>query len=396
MKFLYHHRTLGRGGEGVHIASMVRALEALGHTTTMASPSGVDPLAMAGDSPIDKGPSKVRGMNRIWKFVSCWVPDIVFETLEILYNLVVLFRLGPILQRRGQDVYYERYAFFMFMGVFLAKYFGWPVLLEVNEVVGIQRARNQLLIPVSKWFEKLIFKKADVIFTVSSFLKEEVLSRSGKAEGVHVIPNAIDSRTLETNVTGEHIRTRYAFNGCVVVGFAGWFDAWDRLDLLIDVVRDVHKEYPSVRLMLVGNGPVADRLREQVRNRNLEEVVLLTGPVPRSEVLSYITAMDICVLPDSNIFGSPIVLFEFMGMGKAVIAPDLLPIRDIIEDRKDGLIVRRGDPHSLRQALSLLLSDNALRIELGERARQKVLHKHTWHENGKHVERFASALMEKS
>ncbi|MFZ1747552.1 MAG: glycosyltransferase [Nitrospirales bacterium] len=396
MKFLYHHRTLGRGGEGVHIASMVRALETLGHTTTMASPSGVDPLAMAGDSPIDKGQSKVRGINRIWKFVSCWVPDIVFEILEISYNLVVLFRLGPVLKRRGQDVYYERYAFFMFMGVFLAKYFGWPVLLEVNEVVGVQRARNQLLIPVSKWFEKMVFKKADVILTVSSFLKEEVLRRSGKAKGVYVIPNAIDSRTLETKVTGEHIRTRYAFNGSIVVGFAGWFDTWDRLDLLIDVVRDIHEVYPFVRLMLVGNGPIADKLRDQVRQRKLEEVVFLTGPVPRSQVLSYIAAMDICVLPDSNVFGSPIVLFEFMGMGKAVIAPDLLPIRDIIEDRKDGLIVQRGDSHSLRQALSLLLSDSALRIELGERARQKVLTKHTWYENGKHVERFASALMEKS
>lgn len=396
MKFLYHHRTLGRGGEGVHIASMVRALETLGHTTRVASPSGVDPLAMAGDSPIDKGQSKVRGINRIWKFVSCWVPDIVFEILEISYNLVVAFRLAPRLNRRSQDVYYERYAFFMFMGVFLAKYFGWPVLLEVNEVVGVQRARNQLLIPVSKWFEKMIFEKADVILTVSSFLKEEVLKRGGKAGAVHVIPNAVDSQVIETVETGEDIRNHYKFNGNIVVGFAGWFDAWDRLDLLIDVVRDVHNEYPFVRLILVGNGPVVPMLTEQIRNNKLEEVVFLTGPVPRSQVLSYIAAMDICVLPDSNVFGSPIVLFEFMGMGKAVIAPDLLPIRDIIEDGTDGLIVQRGDPHSLRQALSLLVSNHALRLELGARARQKVVDKHTWHENGKQVERFAFALIDKS
>ncbi|GJL69851.1 MAG: glycosyl transferase family 1 [Nitrospirales bacterium] len=395
MKFLYHHRTLGRGGEGVHIASMVRALEALGHTTRVASPSGVDPLNMAGASPVDKGLSQVRGINRIWKFVSCWVPDIFFEILEIGYNVVVLFRLGPILQRRRQDVYYERYAFFMFMGVCLAKYFGWPVLLEVNEVVGVQRARNQVLIPVSQWFEKMVFKKADAIFTVSSFLKEEVLKRSGRPGGVHVIPNAVDAQVIESTETGDQIRKRYQFDRHKVVGFAGWFDTWDRLDLLIDVIREVHEEYPHVRLMLVGNGPVADLLTEQVRNSNLEEVVFLTGPVPKSQVLSYIAAMDICVLPDSNVFGSPIVLFEFMGMGKAVIAPDLLPIRDIIEDGRDGLIVQPGDPHSLQQALSRLLSDRTLCRELGARARQKVLDQHTWQENGKRVERFASALIEK-
>ncbi|HNP59514.1 MAG TPA: glycosyltransferase family 4 protein [Nitrospirales bacterium] len=396
MKFLYHHRTLGRGGEGVHIASMVRALETLGHTIQVASPSGVDPLRMAGASPVDKGQAQVRGITRIWKFVSCWVPDIFFEILEIGYNVVVMIRLGPILLRRGQDVYYERYAFFMFMGVFLAKFFGWPVLLEVNEVVGVQRARNQVLVPVSQWFEKMIFKKADVILTVSSFLKEEVLKRGGKPGAVHVIPNAVDAQVIETTEWGDQIRKRYHLNGHTVVGFAGWFDTWDRLDLLIKAVGDVHKEYPHIRLMLVGNGPVVDGLIEQIRASKLEEVVFLTGPVPRSQVLSYIAAMDICVLPDSNVFGSPIVLFEFMGMGKAVIAPDLLPIRDIIEDRKDGLIVQCGDPGALRQALSLLLGDSALRMELGARARKKVLGQHTWHENGKKVERFASALIDQS
>lgn len=396
MKFLYHHRTLGRGGEGVHIASMVRALETLGHTTRVVSPSGVDPLQMAGASPVDKGQAQVRGITRIWKFVSCWVPDIFFEILEISYNVVVLIRLGPILKRRSQDVYYERYAFFMFMGVYLAKYLGWPVLLEVNEVVGVQRARNQVLVSVSQWFERLVFQKADVIFTVSSFLKEEVLKRGGKSGTVHVIPNAVDAQVIESIETGAQIRKRYRFDRHIVVGFAGWFDTWDRLDLLIDAVGEVHKEYPHVRLMLVGNGPVADLLTEQIRRSKLEEVVFLTGPVPRSQVLSYIAAMDICVLPDSNVFGSPIVLFEFMGMGKAVIAPDLLPIRDIIEDRKDGLIAHRGDSDSLRQALSLLLENSDLRIELGDRARRKVLSRHTWHENGKKVERFASALIDKS
>lgn len=393
MKFLFHHRTLGRGGEGVHIASLVRALKDLGHTIMVVSPPGVDPLKMAGDSPLDKGSSQVQGVNRIWKLVSCWVPDIFFEILEISYNIYVLFRVGPILKRRSQDVYYERYAFFMFMGVVLAKYFGWPVLLEVNEIVGVKRARKQLLVPLSKWLEKIVFKNADVIFTVSSFLKAEILNRNGKPGAVHVIPNVVDSKILETNENEESIRKRYRLTSNIVVGFVGWFDTWDRLDLLIDVVGDVHKEYPCVRLMLVGNGPVTAMLKTQVRQSKLEEVVFLTGPVPRSQVLSYIAAMDICVLPDSNIFGSPIVLFEFMGMGKAVIAPDLLPIRDIIEDRKVGLIVPCGDPHSLRQALSLLVSDSAFRIELGERARQKILEMHTWHANGKRVEQFASGLL---
>lgn len=171
MKFLFHHRTLGRGGEGVHIASLVRALKDLGHTIMVVSPPGVDPLKMAGDSPLDKGSSQVQGVNRIWKLVSCWVPDIFFEILEISYNIYVLFRVGPILKRRSQDVYYERYAFFMFMGVVLAKYFGWPVLLEVNEIVGVKRARKQLLVPSLQMARENSFQKCRCDFYSFQLLK---------------------------------------------------------------------------------------------------------------------------------------------------------------------------------------------------------------------------------
>jgi glycosyltransferase involved in cell wall biosynthesis len=102
--------------------------------------------------------------------------------------------------------------------------------------------------------------------------------------------------------------------------------------------------------------------------------------------------MDICVLPDSNSFGSPIVLFEFMAGGKAVIAPDLSPIRDVVEDHVTGLIVQPGDPQSLQQALTRLLDDTFLRLRLGQQARQHVMAYHTWNANGHRVAALANAL----
>ena len=70
----------------------------------------------------------------------------------------------------------------------------------------------------------------------------------------------------------------------LVIGFAGWFDHWDRLDFMVDVFAEVHRAHPNTRLCLVGDGPglqhVRDRIRSDVAGGAVPHPVL--GPEPRS------------------------------------------------------------------------------------------------------------------
>ena len=390
VELIYNHRTQGRGGEGVHIASLVRALQKLGHGVMILSPPGVDPLLAAGVTPVDKGQVKVRGIHRLWKWISRYSPDILFELFELAYNLYIPIRLVPLFIRKPQAAYYERYAFFMLAGVWIANWMGHIVVLEVNEVAGVHRARNQVLVPLSKWIERILFRKADAIVTVSSFLRQEIIRRGGVADRVHVLPNAVDPEAFGAAAgRGEDIRKELKLENALVIGFVGWFDRWDRLDMLIEVARDLRNSWPQLRVLLVGGGPVEVELREKVNREQLEEMVILTGPIPRSRVPWYIDAMNICVLPDSNVFGSPLVLFEFMAMGKPVIAPDLLPIRDVLTDSETGLLIEPRNQQALRAALAHLLGSPALRQSLGAQAKRKVLCQHTWSANATRVMELA-------
>lgn len=392
MRFIYHHRTAGRGAEGNHIASLVRALEAAGHPVTLVSPPGVDPLKTAGGVPLDKGATKPAGIQGLWQWVSCHCPQIVFEMLELGYNLYVLFRLPPVLRRDRSAVYYERYAFFLFAGVLLAKWCGRPVILEVNEVTGIERARGLVMVRLAHWLERKVFARADKIVTVSSFLQQQVLQRGGRQGGVYVLPNAIDPKRFEVNGSGLAIRRQLALDGSTVVGFVGWFDRWDRLELLVEAVRDLRQTHPELRLLLVGDGPVTRELGAKIQREQLADATILTGPIPRDEVPAYIDAMDICVLPDSNPFGSPLVLFEFMAMAKAVIAPDLPPIRDVVADGERGVIIPRGDVRLLREAIRTLTEDAPMRVRLGQQARRQVMERHTWEANARCVVELAKEV----
>jgi glycosyltransferase involved in cell wall biosynthesis len=387
MRFIYHHRTAGRGGEAVHISGVVRALRSAGHNVDVVSPPGVDPMANA-ETPLDKGNASVRGINRIWKWVSRSSPQILFELLEVGYNAYAAIRLFRAFRRAADAAFYERYAFFLAAGVWTAKLCKRRVILEVNEVAGVERAREQRLVGLARFIERRVFASADEIVTVSSFLKGEILSRGGRSGHVHVVPNAVDPVRFQGR-TGVEIRDRLGLVGYRVIGFVGWFDKWDRLDRLVNVVASLPGAGRDVRLLLVGDGPVLDDLRSLLKARNLEQVVVLSGAVPRSSIPDYIDAMDICVLPDSNAFGSPIVLFEFMAMGKAIVAPDLAPIRDVVRSDETGIIVPRNDDAALQAAVERLVVNPVEAATLGQAAQTQVFEQHTWAAVGKIVERLA-------
>jgi glycosyltransferase involved in cell wall biosynthesis len=378
MHFLYHHRTAGRGAEGNHIMSVVLALEAEGHTVTIISPPGVDPRRTAGAVPLDKGATRVSGVNRLWKFVSCHFPEFLFELLELAYGVYAFFQVAAAIRRERPAALYERYAFFMIGGVLTARCCGVPVILEVNEVAGIQRARRQDLVWLARWIERRVFRLSNRILTVSSFLTARAVERGGHPGAVVTVPNAIDPARFEHLGAGREIRRALSINGEFVVGFVGWFDRWDRLDLLVDAFARVRAARPATKLLLVGDGPITAALRTQIAAAGIESGVILTGPVERASIPAYIDAMDLCVLADSNPYGSPMVLFEFMAMGKPVIAPRIPPVRDVVRDGENGWIIEPGQAASLAHAIESAAAAPELRRQVGARARTEVLTSRTW------------------
>jgi len=389
MQFVYHHRTMGRSSQAMHIRSLVEALKADGHEVTIVSPPGVDPLRAAGMMPFLRKADRARGLQRVWKYISCECPQLVFEMFELLYNLFLPFRLFPVLWRQPDAVLYERHAYFMFMGVLLGKWLKRPVLLEVNELAGFKRARGLILERLARRIDGWVFSRANHILCVSRVLAEEAQMRGADSKRVHVLPNAIDSNRFQNPKSWQSLRASLGIEGSIVIGHVGLFYRWDRLDVLIEVVGAIRERHPNIKVLLVGDGPEMDNLKETACRLGMEKEVVFSGPVPRDDVPRYIDAMDICVLPDSNAFGSPIALFEFMAMGKPCVVPDLGPMRDVIDDNTTGLLFPHGDYNALEKALLRLVEDSALRNQLGVRAKQAVYERHTWDANARFVVQLA-------
>jgi glycosyltransferase involved in cell wall biosynthesis len=139
-------------------------------------------------------------------------------------------------------------------------------------------------------------------------------------------------------------------------------------DLLIPAFGRVAAGHPGWRLQICGGGPLRGQLQEQVEAEGLVGVVELTGPV---EDLDQRMATASLFVLSSRYEGFPLVLMEAMSRGLPVVATDCpTGPGELIEDRRNGLLVAPKDIASLAAGISAMLDDEELRRRTGAAARE--------------------------
>jgi glycosyltransferase involved in cell wall biosynthesis len=103
--------------------------------------------------------------------------------------------------------------------------------------------------------------------------------------------------------------------------------------------------------------------------------------------------MDITVLLNSNAYGSPMKIFEYMGMAKAVIAPSVGPVVEIMRDGETGLLIEPGSASQMADQIVRLVNDPALCKRLGNAGRDYVTAHHTWRQNALAIQRIYGQLL---
>jgi len=381
MNIVYLHRTQGKGAEGVHVREIVRAWRHMGHEVTVVSPPGVDPMTSAVQKSL-----KVGGRPHVLQGLARHLPQICFELLEIGYNFYMVPTIRKALSSPASvDLLYERYAFFGWVGSWLACRRGIPVVLEVNEISGIKRLRGQVMVMICRRIELGIFRRAHHIIVVSDFLRDQLIDRGVNLEKIHVLPNAVNLDLFNPFLDPEPVRNRFGLQGKIVLCFVGMFSHWDQLDRLLDAYSEIHQQAPATHLVIVGDGVLRASLEAHADALGLSSAVSFTGCVDREDVTRILAAADICVLYGSNDFGSPIALFEYMAMGKAVVVPSYSPISAVVTHGETGYLFPPGSRDIFVHSVLRLVSDRSLRQRIGCAARERIVAKHQWKNNARTI-----------
>lgn len=160
------------------------------------------------------------------------------------------------------------------------------------------------------------------------------------------------------------------------LGYVGRLVPEKGVDVLLHALGKLHAEgLTQWRLDIVGGGPDAEALKQLAAELGLATHVTFVGQVPSAQMPAFFRQLDILALPSltrpnwKEQFGR--VLVEAMACGAVPVGSDSGAIPGVIGD--GGLVTPEGDVTGLANALRRLLQDDALRRELAQRGRQRVL-----------------------
>jgi len=366
------------GGAASHIKGVVEGLEALGVEVKIISNDLIAGLNVA-DERFTVIPPQPGGGSR--------------ALFDIHNNLVFTRGALPLIERAEPDFIYQRYARFSWVGVVAARRTQRPLFLEYNgsEVwVGKHWDRVGSLDLLER-YERLNLDAAARIFVVSEVERRNLEERGVSADKIIVNANGVDVERFRPGVGGADARRELGFRDDeVVAGFVGTFGPWHGVEKLAAAIKTISSALP-VRFLLVGSGSLHAEVAKQLDAEAAAGRVIFTGAVAHDRVPVLLDACDIVVAPHvpladgSEFFGSPTKIFEYMAMGKGIVASRLGQIGDVLVDGETALLVAPGNVDELTAAIVRFVESKGLRESLGARARQVAEREHTWTHNAHRV-----------
>jgi Glycosyltransferase len=389
---------LGFKGASIHVREMIVAWRKAGHAVCVISPA-MEPGKDDACLPVPAAAhhlqafAELEGLDQFFGMKT----RIRQELRNWLYNLTLYKAALPYLQSRQVDCIYERYALFSYAGIRLARTCGVPHILEVNAPLAYEqeKMRGLEMKELAREAERRIMRDTDAVVVVSRHLQDFVASCGVPKSHIHVVPNAVDPQRFAAADNGEAVRTQLQLDGKRVIGFVGSLKPWHGTETLLKAFQALHATVPQTHLLIVGDGPGREALEEYARVSDLGNAVTFTGNVSYDDIPYHIATMDITVAPytpSENFYYSPIKIFEYMVMGKPVVAGRIGQVEEIITDGETGMLFEPGNIAQLTAALAQLTADVPRCHSLGARARAWVQQERTWDNNARRVIEIAREL----
>jgi glycosyltransferase involved in cell wall biosynthesis len=266
-----------------------------------------------------------------------------------------------------------------------------PVIIEHVHSTYHDYSRRNLLI------ERFLSHFTDRIICVSKAVEEFVTKGEGiSKEKTCIIYNAVDAPgDLFDQRQRDQMRRSLGIDAnTIVIAVVASLTANKGHGTLLTAFQEVFPSHPSIRLLIVGDGPLRDQLETATRQMMLDHAVVFTGI--RQDVFSLLQTSDIFVLPSQDREGLGVALIEAMAVGLPVIGTDLGGIPEVIEDSENGFLVSPGSSNQLPEAIKKLVNDQALRTVMGHRGKQMYEEKFTLSRMIRQIETLYDHFLERN
>jgi glycosyltransferase involved in cell wall biosynthesis len=352
--------------------------------------------------PKDEG-TEFGQIHRVGMALSGRTPLSKYYSYPLFFNPIWLYAVAKnIIKNKIQLIIVRDLPLALLAGI-MGKVFKIPVVFDMAEnypaaLIAYSKARYKPFLIMNgfipRFYEGWSLNLVDHIFVVAEEQKARLVKGGVSGDRITCVRNTPDLKFFSER-TGAGGEGGGKGDEVVSLLYVGKIDRHRGVHLLIEAMPEILRHFPNARLRIVGNGTEREKLLGMVEALGLNEVVDLKGWVEFDRVPRMIKESTICLIPhlrsehtDTTL---PNKIFDYMALGKPVIASNCRPLERIIREEECGLVFNSGDSVDLSAKVIQLLSDRHQKV-YGSKGRRAVEQKYNWAMDSQRIMDFIEGI----
>ncbi len=291
-----------------------------------------------------------------------------------LDGFLILWTIGRLLRRRYDFVHGHEEAIFFLR--FLKPIFRFKLVYDMHsslpqQLTNFDFTKSKLLIRIFELLERASVRGADAVITISPGLLTHAQGLVRDGQPLILIENSIcEDVRLRGSDEGDSSTEALSTlpSGRPIIAYAGTFESYQGIDLVLKAHARVVRERPEAFLLLMGGSPrqVEDQ-RALATELGIEDHCLFTGTIPQHVARAQLRGATIVVSPRTVGGNVPSKVYELISMGVPILATRVTSHTQVLTD--EICVLADPDPVGIAEGLLSLLRDPARGAELAARAR---------------------------
>jgi len=328
----------------------------------------------------------VHHVHRIYKKASVTLMRPFYIKVSFLKRLSYILSFGYLLKKIIKSKKID------FILLYSAPHNGWqtirlahryniPVIFRSLDILH-KIVPNKIFEIPTLFFERYVYRNSDLILALTPKLKDYVIKLGAQPSKVNLQPTGADTDLFKPLPRNLDLAKKWGIDqNDKIALFAGTLYDFSTLDWLAEHWHIVLREIPEAKLLILGQGPLFNKLKALIKKKNLERNIILTGWQPHQLLPDFIALSDICLnlfqLNDITREIIPSKLFQYLACAKPIILFPLPGTIDVLKGEREGVIYAKDNLDALNLIISILKDESKAKA-IGKKGYNLVQQKYTW------------------
>ena len=294
--------------------------------------------------------------------------------VPLLFSLELIFACGIIYKERINIIHSHWIIPNGFVAGIIKRFWNITHLSTAHaaDVLALEK------LPFRKELSGFIVQNCDSLAASSNYIKEKleksiaIEMRDVIKEKIFVQPMGVDTKVFE-GLDKKLLRQNYSYGSSFIILFVGRFVEKKGIEYLLEAIRILVSSSEDIKLLLVGDGPLGEKLRKDIKELNMDSNVDFIGKVSTNKLAQFYVLSDVVVVPSivtasGDTEGMPTVIVEAMAAGKPVVASNVGGIKDVVLDGFNGFLIEQKKPKEIAEKIVELKSKLSLYKRLSQNA----------------------------